>query len=124
MVGIARTAARSREILPISRWRRRRRLLIPGDVNGDLAVNDLDFNIIRDHLFSSGPRTQGDLTNDGVIDFSDFRAWKTAHEAGSGAGAGLNAAVPEPASAMIAMIATAASFFAGRRRRVAISRHT
>lgn len=124
MVGIARTTGALQGNITNFTLESTAPLLIPGDVNGDLVVNDLDFNIIRDHLFLSGPRTQGDLTNDGFIDFSDFRAWKTAHEAGSGAGADLNASVPEPASAMLAMIATAASFFVGRRRRVATSRHT
>ena len=47
-------------------------VFLAGDVNGDQAVNDLDFNIIRDHLFSSGTRIQGDLTNDGTVDFRDF----------------------------------------------------
>ena len=88
---------------------------IAGDVNGDGHVDILDFNIIRDHLFQSGTHTQGDLTNDGFVDFSDFRAWKSAPP--SGAGASVNVAIPEPASALLAMIATAGSFFVGRRRR-------
>ena len=48
-------------------------VFLAGDVNGDQAVNNIDFNIIRDHLFSSGTRIQGDLTNDGTVDFRDFR---------------------------------------------------
>ena len=123
MVGIARTTGSLNGMITNFTLESTAPLLIPGDVNGDLAVNDLDFNIIRDHLFLSGPRGQGDLTNDGFIDFSDFRAWKTAHEAGSGAGAGLNATVPEPASALFAMVATAIGFCVGRPRRVATPRH-
>jgi hypothetical protein len=121
MVGIARTSGTLQGMITNFTLESTAPLLIPGDVNGDLAVNDLDFNIIRDHLFASGTRNQGDLTNDGFVDFSDFRAWKTAHEAGSGAG--LSASVPEPASAVFALIAMAISLLAGRRR-VTISRHT
>jgi hypothetical protein len=89
-------------------------VLLPGDVNGDGHVDVLDFNIIRDHLFTNGTRSQGDLTNDGIVDFSDFRAWKSAPP--SGAGASVNAAIPEPASALLAMIATVGSLLIGRRR--------
>jgi hypothetical protein len=90
-------------------------VFLAGDVNGDQAVNDLDFNIIRDHLFSSGTRAQGDLTNDGTVDFRDFRAWKIAHE-GPGSGAMVGSGVPEPTSAMLLLI-TSGGIFIFRRRR-------
>jgi hypothetical protein len=89
-------------------------VFLPGDVNGDTLVNDADFNIIRDHLFTSGNRSQGDLTNDGTVDFRDFRAWKIAHE-GAGSGATFSA-VPEPTSAVLILISTGVFFISGRRR--------
>lgn len=88
-----------------------------GDVDGNGIVNDVDFGIIRDHLFQSGTRAQGDLTGDGFVDFSDFRQWKTAAGSGAGAGTSLNAAIPEPASVLLAMIAASVGCFAGRRHR-------
>jgi hypothetical protein len=87
-----------------------------GDVNGDHLVDDTDFGIIRDHLFMSGGRSIGDLTNDGIVDFSDFRQWKTAHGGGSGASVDFGGAVPEPASGVLAIIAASVGIFAGRRR--------
>ena len=69
--------------------------LKPGDVDGDNDVDQFDYNIIRDHLFLNvASRNLGDLTSDGIVDFLDFRQWKTAHEAGSGALSGLT--IPEP----------------------------
>jgi hypothetical protein len=94
-------------------------VFLAGDVNGDQAINDLDFNIIRDHLFTSGSRSQGDLTNDGIVDFRDFRAWKTAHEgAGSGAVAG---SVPEPTSAILLLFAAGGIFIFRRRRPISVT---
>jgi hypothetical protein len=122
MVGIARTSGSVSGMITSFKLETTAPLLIPGDVNGDGHVDVFDFNIIRDHLFTSGTRAQGDLTNDGFVDFSDFRAWKSAPPSGAGAGASLNAAVPEPASAVLAMIATACGFAARRRRRGAVSR--
>jgi hypothetical protein len=94
---------------------------IPGDVNGDGHVDVNDFNIIRNDLFTSGSRAQGDLTGDGFVDFSDFRQWKTAAGGGAGSGAGFDIAVPEPASALIAILGLAGGFVGGRRRQNAAS---
>lgn len=46
----------------------------PGDVNGDLAVNLADFNILAVN-FGAGPGAtleQGDLNSDGFVDLADF----------------------------------------------------
>jgi hypothetical protein len=95
-------------------------VFLAGDVNGDQAVNDLDFNIIRDHLFSSGTRIQGDLTNDGTVDFRDFRAWKIAHE-GPGSGAVFGSGVPEPTSAILLLFAVGGVFIFRRRRLISVT---
>jgi hypothetical protein len=50
------------------------RVACAGDVNGDGAVNVLDFAALADH-FGAGPdatRAQGDLNGDGVVDIADF----------------------------------------------------
>jgi hypothetical protein len=89
-------------------------VFLAGDVNGDALINDADFNIIRDHLFSSGTRAQGDLTNDGTVDFRDFRAWKVAHE-GAGSGASISSGVPEPTGGVLLLIAASGIFMSRRR---------
>ena len=60
-------------------------------------------------------RSQGDLTNDGTVDFRDFRAWKIAHE-GAGSGVSFGSAVPEPTSAALALISMSVFFITRRRR--------
>jgi len=95
--------------------------LIPGDVNGDLAVDISDYNVIRDHFQASGvPRTQGDLNGDGNVNFVDFRIWKNNRTAGSGSYSDadlLSGLVPEPSSLMLflfALIALVGRRFIGR----------
>jgi PEP-CTERM motif len=92
--------------------------IVAGDVNGDLVVNTLDYNIIRDHFRTSvGSRSLGDLNADGFVDLKDFRIWKDA--SGLGAGAGSSVGVPEPASLILAGVGAMACFGyrATRRRR-------
>ena len=57
-------------------------------------------------------KMDGDADNDGDVDGDDFLVWQT--EFGSGDGAG-SAAVPEPASALLALLA--AGLLATARRR-------
>jgi hypothetical protein len=89
--------------------------LISGDVNGDLAVNDADYQIIRNNFQITGATlAQGDLNGDGVVNFTDFRIWKNNKAPGSGAVANLlDGTVPEPASVVLLVLAIAA--FSGRR---------
>jgi hypothetical protein len=88
-------------------------ILVAGDVNGDLAIDALDFNIIRDHLYQNTTlRSQGDLTGDGIVNLLDFRQWKS-HA--SGAGLGSLTLVPEPATLWLFAV-TAACVAAVRRR--------
>jgi hypothetical protein len=72
---------------------------LPGDVTGEGAIDINDFNIIKMNLFKTGQtRAQGDLTNDTLVDFADFRQWKTA--AGSGF-ASVTLGVPEPTTMLL-----------------------
>ncbi len=92
-------------------------IFIPGDVNGDGFVNDFDFGVIRDHLFTNGARAQGDLNSDGLVDLRDFRAWKTAAGAGAGAGAFFDASVPEPTSIGLVFVSIVCGLSTRRNRR-------
>jgi hypothetical protein len=86
-----------------------------GDVNGDTFVNIADFNIIKTNLFNTGQtRVQGDLTEDAIVDFADFRQWKSA--AGPGFASISLFGVPEPASAGMLAMGALALLTAVRRR--------
>jgi hypothetical protein len=87
---------------------------VPGDVDGDLDVDMDDFAIIQGHFQQPfEERTDGDLVNDGVVDFRDFRQWKTNFPT---PGPGPAAAVPEPSAVVLAGLAVA-GLAAVRRRR-------
>ena len=96
-----------------------------GDTDGNGTVEyPQDFNPIRDNFQKSvALRTDGDLNRDGIVDFADFREWKNAYLGGGGSLAGLNlsfsptSAVPEPASACLAIFAAALLGLVGNRRR-------
>ena len=77
--------------------------LLPCDVDGG-GCGISDFNIIKNNLFNTGvTRAQGDLDENGIVDFADFRIWK------SGAGAGFGNVslfgVPEPGSILLSLVA-------------------
>lgn len=83
---------------------------LPGDANGDRDVNLADLAIIRLNWRATGKtRAQGNLTLDtqGLVDFSDFRQWKTAYLAGGGSLEGVNfgfLVVPEPSTFVLASV--------------------
>jgi hypothetical protein len=82
-----------------------------GDVDCNGNVNLTDFAAIRDNFrLSVGGRGDGDLSGDGIVDFSDFREWKSNY---TGPFAGFNA-VPEPTS--VVLLGVAAGIVCGRRR--------
>ena len=75
---------------------------VPGDVTGEGTIDIHDFNIIKMNLFKTGQsRQQGDLTEDAIVDFADFRQWKTA--AGTGF-ASISLGIPEPGTALLFVI--------------------
>lgn len=89
----------------------------PGDYNGDTHVDAADFTIWRDTLGSTADlRANGNDTgaSAGVIDAADYDVWKT--NFGSAGSGGLAAVgVPEPTTAVMALVALAA--VGGWRRR-------
>jgi hypothetical protein len=73
----------------------------PGDADGDMDVDMDDFAAIQNHFQQLVTmRSEGDLNNDGKVDFRDFRQWKSNFVPPPGAAAG--SGVPEPAGAALA----------------------
>ena len=70
-----------------------------GDVNCDRSINLTDFAAIRDNFrLTVNSRLMGDLTGDGVVNFFDYRQWKSVY---TGPGAGSLSLVPEPSSSLL-----------------------
>jgi len=49
---------------------------VPGDANGDGAVNLADFNALKNNFGGSGGLSQGDFTGDNLINLADFNILK------------------------------------------------
>lgn len=83
---------------------------VPGDTNGNGLVEANDLTPIRDNWRMTGrTRQQGNLSGDvaGLVDFTDFREWKTAILAGGGSLEGIDLSfttVPEPAAALLVLV--------------------
>jgi hypothetical protein len=96
--------------------------LLAGDTNQNGIPGEYpdDFLPIRNNFRTAQTeRTAGDLVNDDVIDFLDYREWKTAFETAGGNPADIDwefAAVPEPGAGVMAAIACAALGRIRRRR--------
>jgi hypothetical protein len=95
--------------------------ILPGDTDEDGTAGEYpdDFLPIRNNFrTATAARMSGDLVDDNVIDFKDYRQWKTAF---AGAGGDLEsidweyAAVPEPAAGMMGAVAWGA--LSTRRKR-------
>jgi hypothetical protein len=88
--------------------------LVPGDVDGDGDVDADDYSVIRMNMFTQvGSRTQGDLVFDGIVNFADFKEWKSRASASVLAEV-FGAAVPEPGS--MVLLGILAVGFGGCRR--------
>jgi hypothetical protein len=86
-----------------------------GDVDGDSDADINDFNVIKNNFQKSvASRSLGDLTLDGLVDWKDFRQWKTAASAPVIAGAD---AVPEPGTIVLGLMAAAAALGGARGAR-------
>lgn len=93
--------------------------VVPGDYSGDGMVDAADYTVWRDNLngdaaqFAVGSRDPG---NSGVVNTVDYDFWKSHFSSGLGVGALLSsAAVPEPGTLSLFMLAMAAPWIARRR---------
>lgn len=83
----------------------------PGDVDLDTDVDLFDLETIRTNFRQTVTgRTEGDLTNDGFVDFNDFVQWRNHYPTPL---VGASDAVPEPCGVALAL---AAVFTLGRIR--------
>jgi arabinogalactan endo-1,4-beta-galactosidase len=82
--------------------------ILPGDYNGDGIVDAADFTVWRDRLGTSFtlPNENPDAATRGVVDQEDYDYWKSSFGGNSGAES-IAAAVPEPTSIVLGMIAVA-----------------
>ena len=100
---------------------------LPGDFNGDLVIDLLDFNIMENQWLTTGNglNVNGDLTGplgfpDGVIDLYDFNEFSANIYPGGAAAfaAALEAsAVPEPNTVLLLLAAAPACLFFDKKRR-------
>jgi Concanavalin A-like lectin/glucanases superfamily len=94
---------------------------LPGDTDGDGVVEPEDLTPIRMNWRQTGKtRMEGNLTGDaaGLVDFADFRQWKTAILAGGGSLDGIDlsfTSVPEPSAMLLVLSGVALGVCGGRR---------
>jgi hypothetical protein len=87
------------------------RVPVPGDYNNDGIVDAADYTVWRDTAGQTGANLAADGTGpsgtpDGVVNDLDYQFWVNHYGATSaGSGAGASAAVPEPATAGLALMA-------------------
>ena len=81
---------------------------LSGDYNRDGVVDGADYIVWR-RAMQGGGDLAADGSRDGVVDQADYDVWRThfGQTAGNGAGAIANAAVPEPATMVMLMLALA-----------------
>jgi hypothetical protein len=85
----------------------------PGDYNNDGVVNAADYTIWRDHLGQTFQLdNEGEGQSAGEVTIDDYNFWKS--QFGAGGGSVTSASVPEPASALLLIVAT---LFVGTARR-------
>jgi hypothetical protein len=77
----------------------------PGDTDGDLDVDLVDFENIRSNLGKAvAPGILGDVRSNGIIDLNDFKLWKQFYPTAAPVGASTASfVVPEPNSLMLVM---------------------
>jgi GH35 family endo-1,4-beta-xylanase len=78
-------------------------VIAPGDYNADGTVDAGDYVVWRRALQSADLRADGN--GDGVIDASDYNVWKSHFGATYGSGSALVAQIPEPAAAILMLVA-------------------
>jgi hypothetical protein len=87
------------------------------DFDGSGTVDAADYTIWRDHLGLTGSATQltGDANGDLNVDNTDYDLWKAAFGTMPGSGGLAAVGVPEPSTALLALLGVAG--LAGGRRR-------
>lgn len=81
---------------------------VPGDYNQNGVADAADYVVWRNTLGNNvAPFSGADGNGSGTIDAGDYGVWKAnfGHTAGSGSGATANAAVPEPATLVLLILA-------------------
>lgn len=94
--------------------------VMPGDYNDDGIVNAADYSVWRNSLGAVGSNLPADGNGNGSVDAGDYAIWKMHFGESSGSG-GSSAAVPEPGSLTLSMLALIALITPPRRRRLALS---
>jgi hypothetical protein len=102
--------------------------MIPGDYNQNGTVDAADFTVWRNHLGQNFTLTNENpaAATPGIVDAEDYAFWKShfGDIAGGGAGANTLAAIPEPATLVLLMLAaTGWSVPRGRAARIEPSIH-
>jgi hypothetical protein len=88
---------------------------IPGDTNGDDLVDMTDFTAISSHMNLTGQSTaNGDVTGDGRVSIADYRLWRD-NRTDVGPVVAAGGGVPEPSSAILALLAALGAAGAARR---------
>jgi hypothetical protein len=78
---------------------------IPGDYNGNGIVDAADYTVWRDHLGQTFALANRDSANTGPINMADYTSWNTNFGNHAGSGSIENAAIPEPSTAALFVVA-------------------
>jgi hypothetical protein len=96
---------------------------LPGDLNGDGIVNTQDLAIVSSEWLQTGAGLTGDVNGDGIVNAQDLAFvssnWTSATSNASlslGASTGTGSQVPEPTSALLAVVGGMVLWFWHRRR--------
>jgi hypothetical protein len=87
----------------------RLQVALPGDYNFDGTIDAADYVVWRKTLGQTGFGLAADGNANNEVDQLDYNVWRAhfGQPAGSGAAASANAAVPEPATSVLLMLAAA-----------------
>jgi hypothetical protein len=94
---------------------------LPGDYNGDGAVNDADYQVWRSNLGDTTALV-ADGDGNGVVDTADYVMWRknvgrTWQDLATGSGAVISGAIPEPSTSALAALAGLCVLARRRRER-------
>lgn len=91
----------------------------PGDANGDGYVDGADYTQWANHFLQAATWRNGNYNFDGIVDAADYTIWANHFEP---APPNLAQAVPEPSTAVLALLAFALLAVAGWRQRLGAMR--